>query len=323
MKSILIVGFAAAGALFAPMASAANLEFVVPAPVNLMLTISGHGSDGAQLFSQTTNQVVMQGDQPTYIVRVEDSVVAGKLGRWCVLDRTRTWAELPGSEACIDAPIQSDGAYTFDIAMAQPAKPVEPAPVALSDEEKTSCVQAALNALGFDAGAVDGQLGNGTRRAFAAFAASTNGKVNERWQLNGGTLGALCLYLAREHELDADTEALAVRQAATTEIAFAIGLPPEAFAAFAMADEKDSAVARLETYEEYTNPADGKQMLGLSFAYPEVSASARACTFVKEGWVLKNKEGKGFRGSCTPLDPALATAGRLTIVYTAERGQPG
>lgn len=323
MKSVLMVGLATAGVAFAPMASAANLEFVVPAPVNLMLTISGHGSDGAQLFSQTTNQVVMQGDQPTYIVRVEDSVVAGKLGRWCVLDRTRTWAELPGSEACIDAPIQSDDAYTFDIAMAQPAKPVEPAPVALSDEEKTSCVQAALNTVGFDAGPVDGQLGNGTRRAFAAFAASTNGKVNERWQLNGGTLGAICIYLAREHELDADTEALAARQAETAEIAYAIGLPPEAFSAFAIADDKDSALARLETYEDHTSPADGKQLLGLRFPYLDVSAGTRACTFVKDGWVIRNNEGKGFRGSCMPLDPALATAGRLTIVYTAERGQPG
>lgn len=184
--------------------------------------------------------------------------------------------------------------------------------------EMVKCLQGALNHLGFDAGPVDGQLGRSTRTALATYAAKHD--ALKEWELNRPEdSGPVCLYLARETQLDDASEALAERLARQSAVTFFVGADPEGVAAIMIRDYGGNILVATDILPMVQRPTENTPIKFVKLPYAVVRNGSEVCLTAAEGWVVKDKDGKTFRASCGRLDPALAVKG-LGFIYKVERG---
>jgi peptidoglycan hydrolase-like protein with peptidoglycan-binding domain len=169
--------------LVSPAVAAGNFEFVVPGEAGLKLKITGYRPDGSEMFAATSDQLEMRDGKGAYIVRIDETMLKDGVARWCAEDETGSWSALKdhagATMVCDDKPSETRGSYMFKpgtVVTAAAEQPSQaPTVAAMTSAEATTCVQAGLNSLGYDAGPADGHMGKRTFGAAAQFAARQAG----------------------------------------------------------------------------------------------------------------------------------------------------
>lgn len=261
--------------------TAGNFEFVVPGAPGLSLTITGYDRAGAQMFEEKVSQPELRDGKVLYIVRIDETILnSAPLARWCVADATGKWAELAGRDGatglCDDEPSETRGSYGFKPGSVLGATaPAAEATPQMSVAEAAACVQENLNQLGFDAGAVDGQMGRRTFEAALAFAAAQE--------------------TATYPELGDDTAAdwcVAMRAALADGSARG---PMDGIARFRFGPDIDVAVARDTQAGIATVDAYFRDVFGSALAEPGTIYVSSDANWLADAYVAHLKQGQGIR----------------------------
>lgn len=190
MRLPIVCAVSACLLLSAAPALGGNFEFVVAAEAGLDMRITGYSRDGALMFEDSAPASETREGAHAYVIRVDETIlVNGRLGAWCVEDRSGKWkaASAAGVMVCDDRPSETRGSYRFTARSERPSdggagggsageaievEAVAPQP---SPRVLVACIQTELGYKGFDAGSADGQMGAKTRRAAEAYLAAAPG----------------------------------------------------------------------------------------------------------------------------------------------------
>lgn len=177
------------------------------------------------------------------------------------------------------------------------------------------CVQAGLNAAGYPAGSVDGQIGNGTLAAFKSYAASLNLPITAV-PLAKPTQVMWCLHIGWNTKLDGEAARLLAQVEAGAEAYINLAIPEEVpFRIVLMAGDSEIATNR---DPEWTT-IQGRGVHRAAFNIADVRKTDTVCTHFEDGWVVLDKAGQGYQASCDPVSPAAMTLDGLINTYTVEK----
>lgn len=189
-------------------------------------------------------------------------------------------------------------------------------PAFVTPREAVACVQKALNALGFDAGAPDGVLGRGTKAAFAKYAEANQQALGGVNDLDEKRSASLCLHFARKQPIDTEADAVAERLAKQATMALAITSDADAKFRVVLADK---AGRGLHGSSLFTPLAErGEIMQQVRFPYYLAREASMVCLKLEDGWRARHRTGKEIGATpCQAIDPAIGTLG-LVLPFIVE-----
>lgn len=183
---------------------------------------------------------------------------------------------------------------------------------ASAGEAEVKCIQSGLNALGFQAGTVDGQLGNGTKAAFFKFRDSTEGAPN--YNIVETTMMEWCLYIANREGIDDATRALASPLEEATDVVVRMEMDPLSFGVVALASS-DAILAQSNAFE--TVVENDATILVTTFPYTDVRNATRICVKLSPEYRVVNSNGQASEGACISESVAFWLGDRQWPIPTA------
>lgn len=216
-------------------------------------------------------------------------------------DARITWlwhATIRGHTQARDALLASD-------AFADTAPPpIDADAVQLEPADGVKCVQAALNALGFDAGPVDGLIGSGTTDALAGFVGDREGQIAET-PLNPVTAVGWCLFIHRvaAADLESGDEVETIRNNAVTELTFDV--PQEV--GFTLATFQQGTLQDAFRPDRTVETPVGERP-AVRLMFRDLAASTQICLLFEQGWGVRLEDGSPLGTFCIALVPEMMAA---------------
>lgn len=155
-----------------------------------------------------------------------------------------------------------------------------PATAALADEASAKCIQSGLSALGYDVGAVDGQIGNGTRNALSRYWAEVEGVPQV--DLADDNMTEWCLFLASREDVDDATRELAAPMEAGATVRIRVLVDPSALDSVVLMGPDNDTLAVTGEFERVGDDANPE--LIASFPYAEVKDATAVCAGFADGY---------------------------------------
>ncbi len=185
MKNAFISLIFGCGAVFlsANLAGAQTVDFELVAPSGLNLEFTGFASDEAELFREKPTELTTGGNLGLYKLRVAQDAVTS-LTKWCVQvdsgdEDVQASVGAANASICNDDPEAVEGTIVFLASLIETSvlsnEGIDTSPdgavlTALPGlPNSVACVQAQLNALGFEVGDADGIFGPKTEKGMAGF----------------------------------------------------------------------------------------------------------------------------------------------------------
>jgi hypothetical protein len=163
-------------------------------------------------------------------------------------------------------------------------------------EEEDKCIQSGLKDLGFYKGEIDGELGNGTKRALKAL---SKAGLGPDYPLLPQTTTGWCLHIANLPDVGAGTRELAAASEMIALVRIPMVVDPMALSRVFLRNSADEIVAERNTFE--TALKDGTTpMLIAVFPYAEVKSATSACAEFNKGYAVLDSNGNPFPASCDP-----------------------
>ena len=171
------------------------------------------------------------------------------------------------------------------------------------------CVQAALNAHGHPVGAVDGQIGNGTRAAFEAYKSELE-PMAQAMRFGEGSYAMWCLYMTGNSALEGDLFALQQQVETGAKVVLGFDMPEEArFRVVMRKGEDELANVNMPPWDR---DAGGFRAV---FDYDSVRHADNMCVVFADGWLVKDRAGKTYEASCDRMIPAMTTGNEVVWSY--------
>ena len=177
------------------------------------------------------------------------------------------------------------------------------------------CVQAGLNAAGYPAGTVDGQIGNGTQAAFKSYAATLMPPVNAI-PLAKPTQVMWCLQIGWTTQLEGEAAGLLAQVEAGAKAYVNLAVPEEVpFRVVLMAGDTELATDS----DPVWTTLQGRPLHRATFDIADVRKTDTVCVYFEDNWVVLDQAGQGYQGSCDPVSPALMVLEGAVNTYTVEK----
>jgi hypothetical protein len=180
---------------------------------------------------------------------------------------------------------------------------------AQSENNAAKCFQRALNNLGYEAGAADGIIGRGTVNAFVEFRQDHTNAPGEV-ALSDASMISWCLFLAREFELDEQTELWAGELAESARVTATVEIDPEADFRILIGGVTGQKIIDVEPVEtEY----EGRTVRVVAFPYIETTDASHICIILAQGWLATNVAGNPTRQFCWTANFPFIIEGHATF----------
>lgn len=192
-------------------------------------------------------------------------------------------------------------------------------PAAQNLEDAARCVQAFLNDLGRDVGAVDGVIGAGTRSAFEDYKQMLPRSI-AGLELTNDTLPAWCLFMSQQGAQSEQANQLAEAVASESTATIRVLVPESAEFVVDFMGSDDNVLARAEDFrwQDDLSPAEHRA----SLPYIEIQGAERFCARFRNGWVVRDQDGNPYAASCTTVDQlnqAFFVGGFVGLNYVVDR----
>jgi hypothetical protein len=163
---------------------------------------------------------------------------------------------------------------------------------ALADEA-SKCVQTALNSLGYDVGTVDGQIGNGTKKAFAKYLKDSKAPA---FDFNPTTYGPWCLYLARTAQVDDATRVYSSKLGSAATVVVSAVVPIESVQSIQFHAPENRFLTGAQEFTQST--IDNRAAISATFPYEAVKDATRICAAFNPEWAVTDAKGELYPASC-------------------------